>query len=294
MGMRIRTNVTSLLTQRNVANNTKDLGDSIEKLASGYRINQSKDDSAGLAISENMRAKIRGLNQAKRNANDAVSMIQVAEGGMSETSNILVRMRELAVQASTDTIGDTERSFLNKEYVQLGQEIDRIAATTEFNGNKFFVQDPDNPKTQYTIQVGNNWKDGEVNTNTISMNLEGLKFTAADMGIGNGNEIGPSTIGDTAPSREEIAQKLGVLDNALSRIATERATIGSIQSRLGSTVNNLMTSVENLGSARSRIVDVDFAEETSNLAQRKILSQSSIAVLAQANQTPEMVLSLLR
>jgi flagellin len=241
-----------------------------------------------------MRGKIRGLNQAKRNANDAVSMLQVAEGAMNEMGNILIRMRELTVQASSDTLGDRDRSFLNREYVQLAHEIDRIAATTEFNENKFFVEDSDNPRTEYVIQVGPNDTPVEANRDTLSINLEGLKFTSEDLGINKGSEIGPENMTEGGPARDEISGKLTVIDGALERLASERATIGSMQSRLDSTINNLSISVENLNTARSRIKDLDYAEETSHLAKQKIISQSALSVLSQANQVPEMALALLR
>lgn len=294
MGMRIRTNVTSLIAQRHLTNNSMDLENSLEKLSSGYRINRSKDDSAGLAVSETMRGKIRGLNQAKRNANDAISMLQVAEGGMNEMGNILVRMRELTVQAATDTVGDTDRGYLNREYTQLASEIDRIAATTEFNGNKFFIEDSNNPKTQYVIQVGTNGTDVDSNQDTLTIDLQGLKFTSEDLGIGKGAEIGPNNKEEASPNRNEIAAKLDTVDKALGRITSERATIGSIQSRLSSTVNNLAISSENLNTARSRIIDVDFAEETANLSKQRILVQSGLSVLSQANQMPDYALALLR
>lgn len=292
--MRIRTNVHSLVAQRHLANNNTTMGESLEKLSSGYRINKSRDDAAGLAVSETMRGKIRGLNQAKRNSNDAVSMLQVAEGAMNEMSNILVRMRELTVQSATDTMGERDRSFLNKEYVQLAEEIDRIAATTEFNDNKFFVADSDNPRSKYVVQVGTNHSSEEANTETMSINLEGLKFTTADLGITKGAEIGPINMSEQGPSREEVSLKLETIDNALGRLASERATLGSLQSRLGSTINNLSISIENLNTANSRIRDVDVAEETANLAQQRILIQSNLSVLSQANQMPDMALSLLR
>ncbi|MDD9950105.1 MAG: flagellin [Zetaproteobacteria bacterium] len=293
MGMRIRTNVTSLVAQRHLNNNNNGLGESLERLSSGLRINKSKDDAAGLAVSENMRAKIRGLNQAKRNAGDAVSMLQVAEGAMNEMGNILIRMRELTVQAASDTLGDRDRSFLNREYVQLAHEVDRIASTAEFNGNKFFVAG-ETPRDEYVIQVGPNNTTPEQNQDTLSINLEGLKFTTADLGIGTESEIGPTKMTETGPSRDEIASRLTVLDNALERIASERGTLGSLQSRVGSTINNLAISIENLNTARSRIRDVDYGAETANLAQQRILTQSSVSVLAQANQQPEMALTLLR
>ncbi len=291
MGLRIRTNVQSLVAQRHLTNNTDELSGSLEKLSSGYRINRSKDDAAGLAVSENMRGKVAGLNQARKNANDAVSMMQVAEGAMNEMSNMLIRMRELTVQSATDTLSDRDRGYLNKEYTQLVNELDRIAATAEFNDNKFFsVGD----KTEYVIQVGPNHTTDETNENTISIDLQGLKFTSADLGLGKESEIGPASADDTGPTRDEIAAKLGTIDSALSRVARERSTVGSIQSRLGSTINNLSISMENLNTAKSRIKDVDVAEETATMAKARILVQSNLSVLSQANQMPDMALSLLR
>lgn len=296
MGIRIRTNVTSLIAQRHLDNNNKILGKSLERLSSGYRINKSGDDAAGLAVTENMRGKIRGLGQAKRNANDAVSMLQVAEGAMNEMGNILVRMRELSVQAASDTFGDRDRAFLNREYTQLANEIDRIASTAEFNENKFFVTDEDNPRTNYIIQVGPNDTLPEANQDTLAINLEGLKFTTKELGIGKENEIGPVDMNNAedGPDRNTIAEKLTVIDKSLERLASERATIGSLQSRLDSTINNLSISVENLNTSMSRIKDVDYAAETAILTRQKILTQSNLSVLSQANQLPEMALSLLR
>lgn len=291
MGLRIRTNVSSLVAQRNAQNNTNTMDQSLERLSSGYRINKSSDDAAGLAVSESLRAKVRGLNQAKRNANDAVSMVQIAEGSLNETTNILVRMRELTVQSASDTIGDVERGYLNKEYVQLSDEIDRIAKTTEFNSLKLF--DPDQ-KDKLIIQVGVNKSDPEDNKDTISLSLEGLKsFNTEALGLGKGSEIGPLEEGDTI-DRETITDQLSKIDNAITRLAGERATLGATQSRLGSAVSNLSIQTENLSTAQSRIRDVDYAEETSKMTQAKVLSQSSLSVLMQANAQPEMALQLLR
>jgi len=290
MGMRIRTNVPSLITQRYMSDNQEKLQQSMEKLSSGYRINKSADDAAGLAVSGSMNAKMRGLNVARRNANDAVSMIQVAEGSMNEMSNIVVRLRELTVQAASDTIGDTERGYLNREYVQLVDEFDRIAKTAEFNGTKLFSS---GEQSQYVIQVGTNGSMPEENQDTISVNLQGLQFSSVDLGLGKEAEIGPVE-GGSGPSRDDIASKLSTIDNALQRIASERATLGAVQSRMGSSINNLSINVENLDTARSRIMDVDFASETAKLTQNKILLQASASVLGQANQAPEIALQLLR
>ena len=282
MGMRIKTNVESLVGQRQLSNNNADMNQSLERLSSGLRVNKSADDAAGLAISENLRAKTRGLNQAKRNANDGVSMIQVAEGGLNEVSNILVRMRELNVQAASDTIGLTEKGYLQKEYGQLGQEIDRISATTEFNGRMLFG--PQTQETAVKIQVGYN---GTVD-DTLSLQLgdapDGINTTSM-------------ALKDTAidlPDREAIASNLNIIDTAFNNLANSRATLGSMQSRLNTAISSITVSTENMSAAGSRIRDVDFAEETARLTQSKILTQAGVSVLAQANQKPEMALQLLR
>jgi flagellin len=291
MGMRIRTNVPAITAQRFMSDNKDAMSKSLERLSSGYRINKSSDDAAGLAISESLRGKIRGLNVAKRNANDAVSMVQVAEGSMNEMTNILIRLRELTTQSSTDTIGERERSFLNREYTQLADEIDRIGNSTEFNGIKIFDKESD--RDQFVIQVGTNGTSPESNTDTISISLAGLKFNTQDLGLGKGAEIG-SLDGSAGPSLDEISGKLNVIDEALNKIASERATLGSVQSRLGSALSNLGINVENMETAKSRIKDVDFAEETAALAQSRILTSASTSVLQQANAAPEQVLQLLR
>jgi flagellin len=289
MGMRIKTNVSSLTAQRFLTDSNTQLQSSMEKLSSGYRINKSADDAAGLAISESLRGKVRGLNVAQRNANDAVSLVQVAEGGMNEMTNILVRLRELTVQASTDTIGDRERGYLNREYTQLVDELDRIGASTEFNGTRIF--DPNNPNDRFVIQVGTN---ADTNVDTIQIGLEGLKFNSEGLGLGKSAEIGPAELGGTAPTRDEISAKLTTIDGALDRIASERATLGSIQSRLNSAINGLGVNIENMETARSRIKDVDIAAESAKLTQNRILAQAGVSVLAQANAAPEQALALLR
>ena len=291
MGMRIRTNVPAITAQRFMSDNRDAMNKNLERLSSGYRINKSADDAAGLAISEGLRGKIRGLNVAKRNANDAVSMVQVAEGSMNEMTNILIRLRELTVQSSTDTLGEKERSYLNREYTQLADELDRIGNSTEFNGIKIF--DKNSERNELVIQVGTNGTKPEENIDTISVNIAGLKFNTEDLGIGKGSEIG-ALEGEKGPGLSEISSKLSVLDNALTKIASERATLGSVQSRLGSALSNLSINVENMETAKSRIKDVDFASETAELTQNRILTSSTTAVLQQANQMPEQVLQLLR
>lgn len=293
MGLRIRTNVSALSAQRFAQQNSANMNKSLERLSSGYRINQASDDAAGLAVSESTRAKVRGLNQAKRNANDAVSMVQIAEGSLGEMSNILVRLRELTVQSSSDTVGDTERGYLNREYTQLVDEIDRINKTTEFNSLKLFDE---NAEDTLTVQVGVNHSSPEDNQDTLSVSLEGLKtLTSEGLGLGKGAEIGPTEL-DASDSvdRDSIAEKLTNIDGAINRIVSERATLGSVQSRLDKAFSNLSIQTENLETANSRIRDVDFAKETSDLAKSRVLQSSSISVLTQANATPEVALQLLR
>jgi flagellin len=290
--MRIRTNVSSINAQRFLTQSSQSMSQSLERLSSGYRINKSADDAAGLAISESIRGKVRGLNQAKRNASDAISMVQTAEGSMGEMTNIMIRLRELTVQSASDTIGETERGYLNREYTQLVDEVDRIIGTTEFNGRKLFSKEE---ADQFVIQVGTNGTSPEANIDTLTVNLGGMKITTEDLGLGKLAEIGPTPEdGAVGPSRDDIATKLTAIDNALMKLSGERANLGATQSRLNSAVANLGTSVENMETAKSRISDVDFAAETATLTQNKILVQSGTAVLAQANQSPEAALALLR
>ena len=309
MGLRIKTNVDSLVAQRRLSENRKQLGDSLEKLSSGQRINKSADDAAGLAVSERIRARVSGLNVAKRNASDGISYIQVAEGGLNETTNIIVRMRELATQAASDTIGNRERSFLDKEFTQLRDEVNRIIQSTEFNGAK--VLQPGDGDKPIQIFVGASNRGSDVNgdepdidpdndPDVLTINLEELgEFTEriadvvdTDMAILpdldsdlSAQELGPD--GDTNTMFNK-------LDTALNAIASYRATLGSVQSRLNSTITNIDISNENLQAAQSRIRDVDFASETAKFTQARILSAAGTSVLSQANAGPETVLSLLR
>lgn len=294
MGLRIRTNVSSIQAQRHLRDTSERTQENMSKLASGYRINKSADDAAGLAISESMRAKIVSLKQNKRNASDGVSLIQVAEGSMNEVSNILVRLRELAIQSSSDTLSNNERVYTNREYTQLVDEIDRIANTTEFNNIKLLGgPEANDGLDEMSIHVGAG--PGSVpNTDTIEFTLSEIKLNAKEvLALGNEAEIGPLEAGDDF-SREIAAEKLGVLDGALSKVASSRAFLGAKQSRLNSTINNLGVQIENLESAKSRIKDVDFAEASAEFTQNKILGQAGAAVLSQANAAPELALSLLR
>ncbi|RYZ59095.1 MAG: flagellin FliC, partial [Proteobacteria bacterium] len=223
MGLRIRTNVASLTAQRRMGETTEKMASNMEKMSSGYRINKSADDAAGLAISETLTGKIRSLDQAKRNANDGISLIQVAEGGMNEISNILMRMRELATQASSDTIGNLERSYSNKEYTEMVKEIDRIANTAEFNGMQLLGgADKNNGLSNLTIHVGAG--DGHIeNTDTIDIDIDSIKLNAEDvLGLTGGAAIGPETE-DGDFDRQDAADKLGVIDSAIKKIAGNRA-----------------------------------------------------------------------
>ncbi len=307
MGLRIQTNVQSLNSQRNLVAATESNNSSMEKLASGYRINKAADDAAGLAISEKLKADIRGLNMAKRNASDGVSLVQTAEGGLNEVGNILARLRELAVQSSSDTIGNTERGFLNKEYSALKDEIDRITNATEYNGTRLLVGnqeslDPSlvNRSNAYPleIQVGKDYfggvdEKGQANpVNVIRIDLQNLN-TNTDS---NGLNLGRSTEdgGTRVDSKESAQQSLGTLDAAIQKVAEYRSYLGAIQSRLGSTINNLSVQSENFAAANSRIRDTDFADETAKLTQSNILKQAGVAVLSQANQSPQAALRLLQ
>jgi flagellin len=295
MGLRIRTNVASIAAQRHLNQTTESSKESMAKLSSGYRINKSADDAAGLAISENWRAGIRSLNQAKRNASDAVSFIEVTEGSMNEVSSILIRLRELAIQTSSDTIGDVERSFANREYIQLVDEIDRISNVSEFNGYKMLGGAEKNDGVEeITFHIGKG--DGLIpNTDTILLNMEDFKLNAEEvLGLGKQSEIGALEVSDQPFRREDAAMKIAVIDTAINRVANNRATLGSKQSRLNSTITNLAISIENAQSSNSRIRDVDYADEMANFTQQKILSQAGVSVLSQANTMPEVVLSLLR
>ncbi|RYX78209.1 flagellin FliC [bacterium] len=276
MGLRINTNVASLNAQRNLMGTKFGLDKSLEKLSSGYRINRAGDDAAGLAISENLRAQIRGLKQASRNAQDGISLVQVAEGGLNEISSIMIRLRELAVQAASDTIGPVERQFLNVEYDQLVSEVDRIADGTEFNG------------TQLLSGTGS-ILDFQVGTRN-DPNIDRLSFDASKADA-NSSALGVNltSVADKASAQNSLS----AIDQAIVSVSAMRADFGAIQNRLQSTVGNIAISTENLSAANSRIRDVDIAEETAEMTKNNILLQAGTSVLAQANQTSNTALSLL-
>lgn len=276
MGLRINTNTASLNAQRTLWGTKLSLDKSMERLSSGYRINRAGDDAAGLAISENLRAQVRGLKQASRNAQDGISLVQVAEGSMNEISSILIRLRELAVQAASDTIGPVERQFLNVEYDQLVSEIDRVADGTEFNG------------TQLLAGVGSilDFQVGTRNNPEIDrISFDASKADANSAALG----VNLTSVADKASAQNSLT----AIDNAIVSVSAMRADFGAIQNRLQSTVSNLQVSVENLSAANSRIRDVDVAEETSELTKNNILLQAGSSVLAQANQASNVALTLL-
>jgi len=276
VGLRISTNVASLNAQRNLANTQQMQNRSLARLSSGFRINQASDDAAGLAISENLRAQIRGLRQAQRNANDGISLVQVAEGGLNEVSNMVIRLRELAVQAASDTIGQTERGFLDVEYQQLKSEIQRVSEVTTFNGRDLL----NGTGGQLDIQVGthnDSFKDRiSFNTSAANSSLEALGMATESLG-----------------TKEAAQTSIEVVDRALVSVNSIRANFGAMQNRLQSAVNNIGVSDENLSAANSRIRDADVAAESSDLARNNILLQAGVSVLTQANQASQIALKLL-
>jgi flagellin len=306
MGMRIQTNISSVNAQRMLRGTTLALNSHMEKLSSGYRINKAADDAAGLAISEKLRSDVRGLTQAKRNANDAISLVQTAEGGLNEISNIVIRLRELGVQAASDTLGNVERGYLQREFGELKNEIDRIAYSTEFNGTKLLVgrtELPDiivknsNPPP-LEFQVAQNYipdVDGLDQKNPVDIiRLDLQDFNALTYGEGS-LEIGFGGDEDSirVDSKQGAQKALSQLDNAIERVNYYRASLGATQNRLLSAVSNLGTQIENQEAAKSRIRDTDYAEEASNLAKQQVLQNAGVSVLAQANQQPQLALKLL-
>lgn len=276
MGLRINTNIQALVAQRNLDTNRRAQENSLEKLSSGNRINKAGDDAAGLAISERIRASTRSLAQAGRNAQDGVSMVQVAEGGTNEITNILVRMRELSIQGASDTIGDKERSFIDKEVSQLRSEIDRIAATTEFNGAKLLNGTA--PPLEIQVGINNNPAEDRIVIDSGQQNI-----TTEALGIS----------GITTATKVDSQENLMKLDDAITRVNENRSALGATQNRLQSTISSISIYRENLDAARSRIRDADIALETSDLTKNNILAQAGISVLAQANANPQQALKLL-
>lgn len=276
MGFRIATNVSSLTAQRALSKMSKAEAKTTAQLATGSRITKSADDAAGLAISEKLKANIRSTQQANRNANDGISMIQVAEGGLDQTGNILIRLRELAIQSSSDTIGQTERSYTDMEYQQLKSEMERIAQTTVFNGVELLNGEGD--KLDFQIGSGNDQFKDRIVYDTAKINA-GLD--ALDMGS------------ESVSTKEGAQTSLQKVDAAINVVSGQRAQLGALQNRLLTTSTNLETSVENLSAANSRIRDVDYAEATAKNTQNNIMKQAGVAVLSQANQMPAQAMRLI-
>lgn len=276
MGLRINTNTASLNAQNNLRGSKLGMDKSLERLSSGYRINRAGDDAAGLAISENLKAQIRGLKQAQRNASDGVSLIQVAEGSLNEISSILIRLRELGVQAASDTIGPVERQFLNVEYDQLVSEIDRIADGTEFNGTLLLS----GTGSILDFQVGTR---NDPHIDRLSFDASKADANSAALGVNL------TSVADKASAQNSLS----AIDTAIVSVSAMRADFGAIQNRLQSTISNIGVSVENMSAANSRIRDVDIAEETAEMTKNNVLLNAGTSVLAQANQQSQVALGLL-
>jgi flagellin len=276
MALRISTNVASLNAQRNLTATQHNSEQSLARMSSGYRINQASDDAAGLAISENLKAQIRGMRQASRNSNDGISLVQVAEGGLNEVSNMLIRLRELAVQGSSDTVGDTERKFIDVEYQQLKSEVQRISEVTSFNGRDLL----NGTGGMFDIQVGthnDNFKD------RLSFNASAANASTDALGITN----------EQVATKAGAQMSLDAVDKALVSVNGIRANFGAMQNRLQSTIANLAISDENLSAANSRIRDTDIAAESAELTRNNILTQAGVSVLGQANSMSQIALKLL-
>jgi flagellin len=276
MGMRVSTNVTAINAQRSLVTSQRAINKSMGQLASGNRINMAADDAAGLAISEGLKAQIRSGRQAGRNANDGISLVQTAEGGLNEISNIVVRLRELGIQAASDTVGQTERSFLDKEVQQLKKEVDRISATTTW-GNKSLLNGS-SPTFDFQVGVYSNPEENQIqfdaseNVSTLdALGLSGLDFT----------------------TKEGAQEALALVDESQNNINGMRSNLGALQNRLTSTIDNLSVQEENMSAANSRIRDTDVAVASSEMTRNNILLQASTSVLSQANQTSALALKLI-
>jgi flagellin len=287
MPQTINTNIVSLNAQRNLNASQSSLSTSMQRLSSGLRVNSAKDDAAGLAIAERMNTQVRGMNVAVRNANDGISLAQTAEGALGKIGENLQRMRELTVQARNATNSASDKDSLNKEFEQLGSEIWRIINATTFNGKPILADASGQPQT---FQIGaNTTSNDSIAVNALNMTVE-PQVTAI---LGGGAAPFPAIIDNTA----DFAALGVVIDNidlALDFVNNTRATFGAIQSRFDAVISNLQVAVENQSAARSRIMDADFAQETSNMSRAQILQQAGNAMVAQANQLPQQVLSLLQ
>ncbi len=277
MGLRIATNVASQAVQKNLRTTDQKTSESYEKLASGKRITKSADDAAGLGIAKKMEAEVRGLRMAQRNAGAGISMIQVAEGGLDESTNILTRMRELSIQSASDTVGERERGYLDLEYGQLLEEVDRISKTTTFSGSPLLTGENEGGVMEFHVGAY-----GDEN-NKISFDTEMTDATIEGLAI-DGTNIN---------TKEDASENLSKIDEAIDKVSGFRANFGAVQSRLQSTIANLDTSVTNTEAARSQIEDVDVASETAKLASNNVMKSAGTAALSQANNLPNNALRLI-
>lgn len=276
MGLRVTTNIASIAAQRSMSGSSREINKSFSQLSSGSRITKASDDAAGLSISETLKSTIRGYNQAQRNANDGISMVQVSEGGLAEISNVLTRMRELGVQAASDTVGDVERGFIDKEVQQLKNEMERIARTTKWGSSTLL----DGSGESYAFQVDLNNDDFK---DRIGFDASQQDATIATLGVEDFD------FSEKGNAREALE----VLETAQRQVNGYRANLGAIQNRLIATSENLGTAIENFSAANSRVRDTDVAQSSAELARNNILLNASVGVMAQANQQPAMALKLI-
>ena len=281
MALRINYNYESIASQRNLSTSQSNYGRAIEQLSSGLRINKAADDAAGLAVSEKLKNQVRGLNQAQRNAQDGISLLQTAEGALNETHSLLGRMRELAVQSANDTLSNSDRLHIQDEVNQLLSEVDRIASSTQFNKINLL----NGSASAVALHIGANKETG-VNDNEIAVAIAASDTTT----------LAINTLGTTATitTQSGANSAISALDAAIENISTSRGKIGAYQNRLESTINSLGVATENAGASNSRIRDADVAQSVSEMVRNQILQQSTMAVLAQANQAPQMALQLLK
>ncbi len=281
MALRINYNYESVASQRNLSSSQSSYGRAIEQLSSGLRINKAADDAAGLAVSEKLKNQVRGLNQAQRNAQDGISLLQTAEGALNETHSLLARMRELAVQSANDTLSNSDRVHIQDEVNQLLSEVDRIANSTQFNQINLL----DGSASAVKLHVGANKETG-VFDNEVSVSLSATNTTT----------LAISTLGSTASMTTQSGANnaISTLDTAIDTISTARGKLGANQNRLDHMIESLGVATENAGAANSRIRDADVAQSVSEMVRSQILQQSTMAVLAQANQAPQMALQLLK
>lgn len=276
MGLRINTNVQSMRAQNSLNKVEANKAETLAKLSSGTRINKAGDDAAGLAISEKLKANIRGTQQASRNAGDGISMIQTAEGGLNEVSNILIRLRELSVQSASDTIGDQERKFSDLEFQQLTQEIERISTSTQFNGKQLLTGEGDT--LDFQIGIMNDAKNDRLSYRPQDSNARAEALGVSGLGV---------------LTKETSQTNLETIDEAINKVNSNRANLGALQNRLQSTISNLEVRSENLAAANSRIRDADMAYESAEMTKSNILSSSATSVLAQANNSGAAALKLI-